>query len=153
MSIEQQKLFHFVSKLLFSTKRGEIEWHTQDLPSFMEELLNLQHAADEFPDYPLCYCYPTPDAKNLWFFVYPRSKYGWLELRNRESRLELTIDMHNYGSLSHLYQAICEKEEEGDLHSAEKTIDLILNVNKETATSGFPMGCKPPVSPNESFQN
>jgi len=138
MSIEQRKLFHFVSKLLFSTKRGEIEWQKQDLPSFTEkwiDRLSSRYGPEIKAYYELiCYCYPTPDAKQLWFFVDPRSKNGWLELRNRESQLELTIGRENYGSLSDLYQAILEQEEGGDLNAAEKTIDLILNNSKETAT-------------------
>jgi hypothetical protein len=80
------------------------------------------------------YRFTTPDEKNLWFFVYPGSKHGWLELWNRESRLELKIDSENYGSLSSLYEAIREKENEGWLHAAEETIDLILNDNKEAVT-------------------
>ena len=132
MSIEQRELFRFVSKLVFSTLRGEIKWQKQSIPPFMEELIDLQDPRDFIGL--VCYCYPTPDEKNLWFFVYPQSKNGWLELRNHESRLELTIDMGNYGSLSDLYQAIYEKEHEGDSNAAKKTIDLILNGSKETAT-------------------
>ena len=136
MSIEKRKLFHFVSKLLFSTIRGEITWQKHDSPpSFLVEWIQLL-------DYPSqedyiglsCYRYSTPDSKSLWFFVFPQSQNGWLELRNRESKLELTIDGENYGSLSELYQAIREKENGGYLRAAEETIDLILNGNKEAVT-------------------
>jgi len=128
MSIEQRELFRFVSKLLFSTLRGEIKWQKQqNLPEFS----GTPYLPKEERNDPLCYCYPTPDEKNLWFFVYPRSKNCWLELRNHESRLELMIDMQNYGSLSDLYQAIYEKEHEGDPNAAKKTIELILNGSKQ----------------------
>jgi len=130
MSIEQGKLFHFVSKLIFGTKRGEIEWQKLCLPPFKEKWTDLKDFPEEYDDL-LCYCSLTPDAKKLWFFVHSRSKNGWLELRNREAKLELTIDMLNYGRLSNLYQAIREKEDGGDLHAAEETIDLILNGSKE----------------------
>jgi len=136
MSIEKQKLFRFVSKLLFSTKRGEIQWHKQDLPPFKVKWLEAVTGESHWEDYSglSSYCFTTPDAKNLWFFVYPESQHGWLELWNREPRLELKIDSENYGSLSSLYQAIREKEDGGWLLAAEQTIDLILNGRKEAMT-------------------
>ena len=162
MSIEKRKLFHFVSKLIFDAKCGNVEWQEHNMKTTSLPFIDDCVYGD------MCFTVGTPDDKTLWLFIkrddtvlqkmrfineYSTSltkamvtgasskiRNLWLELRNSQYKLEISIDSSEVNSLWDLYRVIREQQEENrssnnpmNTPAAEQTIDLILNSNKETA--------------------
>ena len=136
-----KKLFQFVSKLIFDTNARELRWtfegsrpyNTQVLGDYQTLLVELYSA-------------PTPDGKKLQFsytdvqsikktmlFIPLKGSMDdyKLELLN-DDHVELSLNHKSVSSLEDLYKVI-RKQMYDVSPSAEETIDLILNANREAA--------------------
>ena len=138
-----EKIFQFVSKLIFDTNAGEIRWNLEDNnPNFSGLGREQQMSVTE------TFSAPTPDHKQLQFvytevqgptpatnpvFTKVRTHFYdyQLELLNK-GKVELFLDYKSVNSLKELYKAI-RRQMYDITPAAEQTIDLILNSSSETA--------------------
>ena len=151
MSIENRKLFAFVSKLIFDTNAGVLLWEKNGT-SYQGIL---EKVGDSFtakvPGNRTLHFSVTLDTKQ-WYqgfhgnglHIPPQfmSERQWLRNCIKDANLEmvgdgktlLSLNLLRFHSLAELYLTIFYKsigDDDVETSEAEQTIDLILNANKE----------------------
>ncbi|MCL2347958.1 MAG: hypothetical protein FWC50_06800 [Planctomycetaceae bacterium] len=144
MSIEERKLFRFVSKLIFDTNRGDIKWEKSNKPQNISlSDIPFVNQTVSISDY--CFSTLTPDGKKLFLLAksnkelehreglrdgfLPRSQClkrcledVRLRLYAEDGKLELSINLQSVNSLADLYQAILFMEDKREIENFDKEI-------------------------------